>query len=269
MSDRTWTTVVDGSPQQEAGSRDLTPRPAPHTGVDKFDEATITTPVRAWLGLGACALLVVGVLIWALTARIDLTVTAPGVSLVEGSVAQVVSPVAGTLESISVRAGDDVSAGQELAVVRGLGGQEQVLTAPVAGLVMTEPEGVGAHLEPDAMVLTIERTDGERQLRLFIPPQESDRVVVGTPAVISFPGQADIEGSVAAVGRLPLTHEEIHALVGSEALAHQLNDADSAVNVVVVPDEGFVLPDPELSQAGRFGSVTLIVDSLHPIEFIL
>lgn len=179
-----------------------------------------------------------------------------------------VVPVDGNLTELLVEQGDVVEAGQPWVTALGVDGTEHTLTAPIDGRVISQPERVGVHLELDESVVTLEPVEGERQLRMFVAPSEAEQVAVGIPAVITFPGREPIEGRVAAVGGLPLTHEEIHRTVGNEALAHLLlGDLDAAVDVVVVADDGADLPDE--ADAGRFASVTLIIDSVPPIRFVL
>ena len=245
----------------------LAPRPPKHSGVDRFDEATTTTPVRAWVGLGACLLLVLGVVVWSLTARIHLTVEGQAVALVNGSVSRVVMPADGTVTEILVEEGDIVAAGDTLVTAEGIDGAELALTAPIDGRVISSPERVGLHLPLDEPVLTLEATEGERQLRMFIAPADAEQVEVGTPAVISFPGQGPVPGRVASVGGLPLTHEEIERDLGSAALARMLTDLEAGLDVVVVADDPADLPDGE--GLGRFATVTLVLDSVPPIQFVL
>jgi len=123
--------------------------------------------------------------------------------------------------------------------------------------------------DPDQTVLSLEPTEGQRQLRMFISPGDADRVEVGTPAVIRFAGRADIDGHVVDVGQLPLTHDEMDTSIGSEALAHLLTDQPAAISVTVVADDADALPAPATaSEAARFASVTLVLDSVHPISYV-
>ncbi|WP_158307392.1 HlyD family efflux transporter periplasmic adaptor subunit [Hoyosella subflava] len=250
--------------------QNLAPKVARNDGIDRFDEAALTTPIRAWIGLLACGLLAAGVLTWSLTARVDVTTSAPAVSLVDGAVYRVESAVDGYAEQSTAAVGDDVSAGDQLGVVRSVEGEEFTLIATVDGTVLAAPDQQGEAVQAGQSLYSLERTNGARQLRLFLTPPDAEQVSAGTEAVIRFPGRADIRGSVTRVGLLPLTSAEVVASLGSAALADLLVSSDSVISVWVEPVPGASLPAPDPnSEGGRVATVTLILDTTHPIGYVL
>src|SRR3989442_3984778 len=122
----------------------LVPRPPRRTGSDRFDQAIAVTRTRAWIGLGCCLLLILGIVVWAATTEVGVTVKGPGIALVNGAIATVPSPVSGTVQAMNVDIDDNVQAAQVIGSVADFQNQLSPLVAPVAGRVLNVAADVGA-----------------------------------------------------------------------------------------------------------------------------
>ena len=81
---------------------------------EQLDMVMEVTPPRAWLALGAVGVLLVVVTVWGILGSIPEKVTAQGILLRRGGVADVAAPAAGQVAEIAVVEGKDVKAGELL-----------------------------------------------------------------------------------------------------------------------------------------------------------
>ena len=104
---------------------------------ERLDELMEVTPPRIWLALLALLGLLAAALLWAMFGSVPTLVRGEGVLIREGSVRTIEAPVAGELETLTVRAGDVVQAGQALArIVEPSSRQVTTVTSPYAGRVL-------------------------------------------------------------------------------------------------------------------------------------
>jgi biotin carboxyl carrier protein len=260
--------AVDSEPQEASAPQadgTLVP-PAPrHAGSDRFDEAIEVTRTRAWIGLASCLVLVLGIVVWAVTARVGVTVKGPGVALVNGAIATVPSPVSGTVQTLVVNIDDDVQVSQVIGTVTDAQGQASPLVAPVGGRVLNVAGDVGSTVHAGEDVLSIAQTNGPLLIRMFVTPTESEQVDKGEEAVLSFPEQPEVHGKVTAIGSLPLTEQQVADSIGSPALADSLVHSGAVVSITITPDE----PPRAQIDSGDVASVTLIVGTKRPIEYLV
>jgi multidrug efflux pump subunit AcrA (membrane-fusion protein) len=243
----------------------LVPERPRQTDVDRFDDAIVVTRTRAWIGLTACLVLVVGVVVWATTASVATTVKGPGVALTNGALAQVKSPAAGTVTSLAVSVDTRVQAGQVIGSVQPPAGSSTVpLLAPVAGQVVSIVPSVGSSVGQGELVVSLAQSTGPLEVRMFLSPSQAQQLRPGMTTLLSFPGEANVTGKVSQVGNLPVTQQELVSIVGSPALVGLLVPGSSAVPVTVEPQgrwsssfDGF-----DVAQA------TIIVGSRHPIDYV-
>lgn len=257
-------------PKNAPGPEGLAPTPPKQSGSDRFDEAALTTPARSIVALCTCLVLVAGVVVWAVTARVDETTTGSAVSLVDGSLDRVVTRIDGIVTAVQVKPGEQVTKGQPLAQISAPDDSSETLHSIRDGRVLNAPYVPGTAVTAGDSIMVIEPTEGIRVLRMFLDPLEAEQVQTGTKAVISFPGRAEIPGQVSAVSLLPLAREQVETLLGSPALARLVLTAEAAVAVTVTPDAGQELPQPgDGSEGGRVARVSLILGIVHPIEYVI
>jgi multidrug efflux pump subunit AcrA (membrane-fusion protein) len=253
-------------PESSVARRRLAPEAPRQAGVERFDDAIVVTRTRAWIGLVACLALVVGVIVWATITRVDTTVKGSGISLVNGAITSVNSPVDGTVKSVDVAAGDQVTSSQALLTVDATDGTVATVVSPINGRVLNLPEGVGATIHRGGAVIALAQTSGPLQVRMFIRPAEAQQVEVGTRAVLVYPQGITVKGTVTQIGQVPLTLSQISDSIGSPAIAALIAPGDGLIPVRVTPS----VPAGEggTFNNGDVATVTLIVGTKHPINYV-
>lgn len=252
--------------EHEESARGLIPERPRQAGAERFDDAIVVTRTRAWIGLAACLALVVGVVVWATTTSVDTTIKAPGVALINGTLAQVSSPAAGTVSSLDVSAGLRVGAGQIIGSIQPQANANTVpIYAPVAGQIVSVVPGIGSSVGQGDLVASLAQNDGPQVVRMFLSPSQAQQLRPGMRTLLSFPGMDSVTGRVSDVGNLPITREGLVSILGSPALVALLVPVGSAVPVTVQPAgrhsttfDGF-----DIAQA------TVIVGTRHPIDYVL
>jgi biotin carboxyl carrier protein len=252
----------------DASSPPLLPAKRRQAGTDRFDAAIVVTRTRAWIGLSACLVLVVAILVWSVVANVGVTVEGSGVALANGAIAVVRSPVAGTVQSLDVKVGETVTASQVVGSVADSQQNIHPLVAPVGGRVLDVNESVGSSIDSAGPAASIAQTSGPLLVRAFVSPTQAQQVGVGTPALLAFPGQPEIHGKVVDVGILPLTVNQAADSIGSVALASLLVKGGAVVPVTVVPDAASSTGQDVSIDSGDIAAVTLVIGSDHPISYV-
>jgi biotin carboxyl carrier protein len=261
--------VVDHEPETAppSAASTLEPRPPRQAGSDRFDEAIVVTRTRAWIGLGCGVVLILGIVAWAVTTKVGVTVKGPGVVLVNGSIATIASPVTGTVQTMNVKVDDTVAAGDVIGTVTDLQNHASALIAPVSGRILNVAGDVGSTVRFGADVVSITQESGPLLIRMFVAPDEAQQADLDTEAILSFPEQPDIHGQVTAIGTLPMTKEQAADSIGSPALANVLVHGDAVINITVTPDaDGLKVAAID---GGDVGDITLIVGTNRPIDYII
>src|SRR6476646_8097084 len=101
----------EAAPPSSSGPS-MEPRPSRQGGSDRFDEAIVVTRTRAWIGLACCLGLILGIVGWAVTTKVGVTVKGTGIALFNGSIATIASPATGTVQTMNVKVDDTVLAGE-------------------------------------------------------------------------------------------------------------------------------------------------------------
>ncbi len=245
----------------------LEPRPTRQAGSDRFDEAIVVTRTRAWIGLGCGLALILGIVAWAVTTNVGVTVKGPGIALVNGSIATIASPVTGTLQTMNVKVDDTVTAGEVIGTVADLQNTASALIAPVSGRVLNVAGDIGSTVHFGADVVSITQESGPLLIRMFVAPDDAQQADLATEAILSFPEQPDIHGQVTAIGKLPMTKEQAADSIGSPALANVLVHSDAVINITVTPDaDGLKMV---AINSGDVGDITLIVGTNRPIDYMI
>jgi biotin carboxyl carrier protein len=252
-------------PAAPAKSASLVPPARRHAGSERFDEAIVVTRTRAWIGLAACLVLVAGMLVWSVTAEVGVTVGGTGVALQNGAIATVRSPATGTVQTLAVNVGQQVTAGQPVGSVADAQQNIYPLIAPVAGQVLAVNESVGSPIESGGHVVSLAQTSGPMLIKVFLTPSQAQQIDVGMRAILAFSGGPTVDGNVVTIGALPLTVDEAADSIGNAALALLLVKGDTVVPVTIAPEPG---DDAASIESGDVATVTLIIGSNHPISYI-
>lgn len=186
---------------------------------DELDAPTVLTSPRDWLALLCLAALLIAAVSWAVFGRLPQTVNVAGVITGPDGTAQVQSPYQGMVTAIAVSVGDQVDAGQEVAVVTGTSGASHGVVSLFSGQVISMQVADGEEVGPGLTVAILERGapgGGQRVAILFASPGQAAGIVPGESvglAVASVPSAAFglLRGQVLAVSKFPLTAVELSA----------------------------------------------------------
>lgn len=177
--------------------------------ADAIDRVVRLAPKWTLFVLIACALLVVGALVWAFNGTISQTVSTPGILKDNGF--QTVSPTEkGLVKEVLVETGQDVTASQALITFES-GSQ---LLSPVAGSVSAIYVAPGSMLEAGATAIGITNIDVPDVVYTLLPAAMIGTVVADLPVemeVSSAPSSTYgyLVGRVVEVSSIPLTTEQV------------------------------------------------------------
>lgn len=261
------TATTDGRPLGEAPGVDrLAPEPPRQAGVERFDEAIVVTRARAWVGLVACLILVVGLIVWAATATVESTIESPGVALEHGAIAIVRAAESGTISQLRVRVGEHVAATEVLADMVADDGTTLEIRAPIAGRVLSVSDAASPVARGDD-AFTLVPESGRDVVRTLVTSTEAQVINSGTRVILRFPGAPEFEGRVSSVGAFPLPTNQVVDDIGGEPIAAEAlrKDARDRVDITISGLDGARFPLP----SGDIGQVTFIIGSRHPIDYVL
>lgn len=209
--------------------------------IDELDRLVTVTHPRAWLTLGAVAALIITALVWASVGRLATTVTADGILLAGSHVMRVSTVQGGQLESLDVRLGQVVPAGDTVGTVLlssqdGTTAPRGTIVTPYAGKVVSLQAYPGQFLAPGAPVLTVEPTDVALTATLYLPVESGKRVLPGQevqimPASASVDEYGYIRARVTFVATLPSTPESMQAVLQNDFLVQQFAAQGPAIRI--------------------------------------
>lgn len=184
--------------------------------ADPIDRVVRLAPKWTVFVLVACALLVVGALVWAFNGTISQTVSTPGILKDNGF--QTVAPTErGLVKEVLVTTGDTVTAQQPVLTFES-GSQ---LVAPTAGSVSAIYVAPGSMLEAGAAAVGITDTSLPDVVYTLLPAAMIGTVVADLPVemeVSSAPSSTYgyLEGRVVEVSSTPLTTEQVATSLGMQ-----------------------------------------------------
>jgi biotin carboxyl carrier protein len=188
---------------------------------DELDTPTILTSARGWVTLVALAAVTGGALAWAAFGRLPLTVSVTGLLTPPNGAAQVQSQYAGLVLGVQAKDGGQISAGQDLAVVRDAQGTSHEVVSLFAGQVISVDVSEGEVIGVGSTVVTIERGSPGSPLvaMLFVSASHSAGIAVGENVGLSVESAPAaqfglLRGQVLSVSQFPLTETEVDALFG-------------------------------------------------------
>ncbi|MFF8861417.1 HlyD family efflux transporter periplasmic adaptor subunit [Streptomyces sp. NPDC015139] len=215
---------------------------------DELDAPVLLAAPRGWIAVFVVMIVIAGACVWALVARLEVTVAAPGVLTHPGGTSQVQSPYTGLARELLVRPAEQVRAGQPVARLTDGTGHARTITSPFSGKVISAALTTGQFVRAGATVATVERTDlpDDRLVALvFVPADQAARLAPGRPVDLSVstaPPAAFglLRGRVTAVDPYPLTREGLAAIAGGDLAAETFHrgQAPRLVTVDLIPDPG-------------------------------
>ncbi len=251
-----------------ASASGFRPSAPAQSGVDRFDETIKVARPLAWVGLAACAALILGVVIWAIVSSVNETTTATGIALRGGSLGSALSPVAGQVEHLAVDVGDQIEIGDLVATLVADDGTEVDVTAVFSGLVIDTIGGAGADVAIDQPIIVIEQTPEPLIVRAYPTPSEAQSIQVGDEAIVAFDAGGQVDGVVTAVDQLPANLDDVASQIGDRPSAEFVFGDETIVQGVTIELDGDAESLEQIPSAAH-ASVTIIVGSERPLDYVL
>jgi hypothetical protein len=238
---------------------------------EQFDQLMPVTSPRGWIALAGAGLLLVVASLWAVLGTITVTVDGPGIFVRQGGVYSVTAADTGRVNTVEVRVGDEVRAGQALFHLDSSqpGGQQKVVS-PREGRVLGINVRKYDSVEKGATLLTLEPLNVPLEAVLFIPATEGYQVNPGDPARVAAGGKGEqggrLRGRVRRASRYPADRATLLRILRNEGLADQVSRSGPCLIVVVELDE-------PLDETGLYSGAPchahIVVATKRPISLVL
>jgi len=218
---------------------------------EQLDRLMSLTSPREWIALAGAGIVLAAVVAWGVFGTIVRTVDAHGVLTRPGGVVAARAACTGAVDEILVRAGDTVEPGQELLRIRPAvdPSSEQPQSSAKGTSVVSPCAGTAFHVavQPADLVAegdilaAVESEDHPMAAVVYVAAAEGFRVTTGNRVRVTLGSGGDdtqtpLRGSVAAVGRFPVTRSVVMRTVLSEEWAASLAQQGPLVEVVVQLD---------------------------------
>ena len=234
-------------------------------------EVKVTTP-SVYVFIASMAILVVAVFAWCIFGSISDKSNVSGVIFPIDNVIDVTLPNRGTVRSIFVSAGDNVNAGQALAMVS-VGDAYSMISSPSAGTVL-DIRKENDQFEALAPIATI-IDSGQEQIYTvvsFVPFEMSRKLKPGmeveiTPKNLTREKNGYISGHIVEVEKYPISKEDAIKKLKSETFTGDIFPQQGAAFVVKMqlnrnadgsPAWSFEPEDPVELDAGTFCQIQII-----------
>lgn len=239
--------------------------------VQQLDQLIVVTRGRAWLALAALGVLLAGLVVWAVLARVPVTERASAVRLPGGAIAQITTPTAGRVEALDLEVGGDVDAGDVVAVITRTDGTRSRVTAAQSGTVLAVVAATGDIVASAAPLAKLE-SDDQPRLHAFLAFDLGQQVDVGDASTVTLSraggGSDVIDATVAQVTRVPLDRADVAGLVGDAALAKLLVGEGRTVAAVELRARRPQDLSNAASGTALIGDAQLVLGEQHPIAYI-
>jgi pyruvate/2-oxoglutarate dehydrogenase complex dihydrolipoamide acyltransferase (E2) component len=208
---------------------------------DRLDELIEVTTPHGWLGLVALVGMLVAVAAWAVYGRVPAVVRGEGMLIREGSLQTLDATVAGKVDALFVKLGDDVQPDQPVArIVAPADRGATLLTSADAGRVVELRATPGSPVAVGTPIVRLERAGGTLEAVLYLAPPDAARVRPGmevqvSPASVRKEEYGVLLGRVSAVGTFPASRDGMERVLGSADVAGTLAAAGPRIEVRVQP----------------------------------
>lgn len=203
---------------------------------EQLDKAVTIISPSFWIAAAGGGLIIIAVFVWALYAKLPVTLEAEGVYINRGGIHTIYAGAAGTVESVSAVKGAYVNKGDVIVYIDG--GSREEIRAPFSGTLMSVNVSEGSAVGEDSIVCRIAQGDPEDMIVIcYVPVREEQNIREGMRVMI-YPSGAGkqeyghMEATVASVDSFVTSDKDMQAQLGTEALAHEFC-GDGAVAAVI------------------------------------
>jgi len=212
--------------------------------AEELDRLPEVAKPRGWLAALALAVVVIGLVAYAIAGEIPRRVEADGVLSSRGGVLEVQSRDSGEVLEMLVEIGDEVDPGTPVAAIESESGERSEISADFQGSVLELRTAPGRVLEPGDEVITLAAEPGERPsgAYLFVSQETAAGVAPGMSVdvdVSSAPSQeyGVVRGTVESVSGAPISPQEMDVLLSNDGLVEQFSEGGPPILATVELDK--------------------------------
>jgi HlyD family secretion protein len=252
---------------------------------EQLDAAVRVTLPRQWLALGAVVLVVLAGVAWSLTSNVPTTLSGPGYYLPQEGLERITSPIPGTVSSIAIGPGAQVTFGRLSMSITPVGGGRAVdVPASVTGVVTEVAVGLGSYVQAGERLALVKPGSRPVVVYTYVPIAKSADLRPGVPARVTFGGGIGatygyVQGTIRSVSPFAVSEERLRFVLGTDALVSQVR-ALGPVNEILVrltPSKttrsglvwGSGAGPPAPLPPGLSTGVKFVLGSHHPIDDVL
>ncbi len=239
---------------------------------EQLDKAVTIISPSFWIAAAGGGLIIIAVLVWALYAKLPVTLEAEGVYINRGGIHSIYAGAAGTVESVSAVKGEYVNKGDVIVHIDS--GREEI-RAPFSGTLMSVNVSEGSAVSEDSIVCRIAQGDPEDMIVIcYVPVREEQNIREGMRVMI-YPSGAGkqeyghMEATVASVDSFVTSAQDMQAQLGTEALAHEFCGDGAVASVICEIENGQGLNE-KLSEpyTAAIISAEIIIEEKTPFSIL-
>jgi hypothetical protein len=213
-------------------------RASPESQIrESLDERVPVVRGPAWLGLVLVVLAIAGLIAWAASSRVEVSVNGTGVVMSVPLPQQVQAPVAGTVTQAPAAPGSTVRAGEVVATLTTATHLLVPVRAAEPGTIGDGSVTTGAVVQPGTTLALIEPAGAALRAYLYVPLNAGSQLRPGQEALVTPVGpqqqqESLIEGQVVTVQDIPATPERLDQVLGP-TLGPRAASGSPVIEVVV------------------------------------
>lgn len=252
---------------------------------DDLDVPAELTRPRTWMALAVIAALVLGGVVWSMTAELPRKVEAAGILTHPQGSFSLQSPVSGQINGVFVSQGNTFPAGTPMFSVK-VGARVEVVKAITGGRITAMLGKLGQVISAGSELAVVERIDGKDDdlvAVLYVPATEAGLVHKDSRVdlvVHSAPAQeyGVLHGVVLSISQFAESKQQITDFLGDEQLGERFSSQGQPLQVVVKlltakTDSGYQW-STRSGPPYRVDSRTLVDGALHlpsikPIDWVM
>jgi multidrug efflux pump subunit AcrA (membrane-fusion protein) len=208
--------------------------------AEELDKLPEVAKPRGWLAALALAVVVIGVVGYAVAGEIPRRVAADGVLSSRGGIVEVQSHQSGEVHEMLVAVGDEVQPDTTVATITNEAGEREEVPADFTGRVLELRTAPGRVLEPGDEVVTLAGEPGEKPTGAYLFVEQADAAGVAPGLevdvdVSTAPSQSFgvVRGEVDSVSGAPISPQEMDVLLSNDGLVEQFSEGGPPILATV------------------------------------
>lgn len=251
---------------------------------EELDKMVQVTNRRGWFALLGLVSVVGIAIAWSVFSTIPIMMRGSGILVRQDGVQELKIAENGQLTELKIKAGDTVSAGQEVALVRTAAGNEVSLKSSFSGKILELNAAKGALLKAESSLGRVEVSDRPLKGIVLLPLVEGKRLTPGAKVQISPSNVLAQEygyllGTVTYVSDYPITTDSLMSELKSRELVQMLAAGGALIRADVELDTDANSPSgfkwssskgpPMQMSNGTLFFASLVIGEQRPISLVL